>query len=156
MWELDHKEGWALKNRCFWTVVLEKTLENPLDCKIIKPVNPNGNQPWTFIGMIDAKAEAAIFWPPDAKSWLTKKDPDAGKDWRLKEKGATEDETIGWHHQFSGHEFEQSPGVSEGQGSLTCWSFLLDPNHWDCKESDTNKWVTEQLQQDYTASKRQI
>ena len=106
--------------------------------------------------MIDAKAEAPIFWPPDMKSWFTEKDPDAGKDWGLEEKEATEDEMTGWYHQLNGHEFEQSPGISGGEGSLACWSFLLDPNHQDCKESDMNKWVTEQQQQDYTASKRQI
>ena len=94
MWELDHKKGWALKNWCFWIAVLEKTLEGPLDCKI-KLVNPKGNQPWIFIGRTDAEAEAPILWQPDAKSWLTGKDPDAGKDWKLKEKGAAEDEMIG-------------------------------------------------------------
>ena len=95
MWELDHKEGWALKNGCFWTVVLEKTLDSPLDSKEIEPVNPKGNQPWIFIGRTDAEAEAPIFWPPDAKSWLIEKDPVAGKDWRQKEKGAAEDEMVG-------------------------------------------------------------
>ena len=111
MWELDHNEGWGLKNWCFWTVVLEKTLESPLDCKEIKPVNPKGNQPWIFIGGTDAEAEATIVWPPDAKSWLTTKDPDAGNDWRQEEKGTTEDEMVGWHPRLNGHEFEQAPGV---------------------------------------------
>ena len=103
MWKLDHKEGWALKNWCFQTVVLEKTLESLLDCKEIKLVNPKGNQPWILIGRTDAEAEPAIFWPPDARSWLTGKDLDAGKNWRQKNK-ATEDEMVGWHHQFYGHE----------------------------------------------------
>ena len=94
MWELDHKEGWKQKNWCFWTVVLEKTLESPLDCREIQPVNPKGNQPWVFIGRTDA--EASILWPPDVKSWLIRKDPDAGKDWRQEEKGMTEDEMVGW------------------------------------------------------------
>ena len=107
MWEVDHKERWALKNWCFWTMVLEKTLESPLDCKI-KSVNPKGNQSWTFIGGTDAEAEAPIFWPPDPKSWLIGKDPDAGKDWRQEEKGTTEDEMVGWHHWLNGYEFKQA------------------------------------------------
>ena len=106
VWELDYKEGWVLKNCCFWTVVLEKTLESPLDCKEIKPVNPTGNQSWIFIGKTDAEAEAPIFWPPDEKRRLMRKDPDAVKDWRQEEKGTTEDEMIGWHHLLNGHEFE--------------------------------------------------
>ena len=107
MWQLDHKEGWTLKN-CFWAVVLEKTLESALDCKEIKPVNPSGNQSWIFIGRTDAEveAEAPILWPPDAKSWLIRKDPVAGKDWRQEEKGMTEDRMVGWHHRLDGHEFE--------------------------------------------------
>ena len=115
MWELDHKEGWAPKHWCFWTVVLEKTLESSLGCREIKPVNPKGNQPWLFIGRIDAEAEAPILWPPEAKSQLIGKDPDAGKDWGQEEKGVTEDEMVGWHHWLNGHEFEQAPGDSEGQ-----------------------------------------
>ena len=107
MWELYHKEGWALKNWCFQTVVLEKTLESPLDSKEIKPVNPKGNQPWIFIGRADADAEAPVLWPPDAKSQLVGKDPDSGKDWRQEEKGAAEDEMVRKHHQLNGHEFEQ-------------------------------------------------
>ena len=122
MWQLDHKEGWTLKNWCFWTVVLEKTLESPLDCKEIKPVHPKGNQSWIFIGRTDVEAEAPILWPPDAKSWLIRKDPDAGKDWRQEEKGTIEDEMVGWHHWLNGHEFEQAPGDGEGQGSLACCS----------------------------------
>ena len=103
MWMLDHKKGWVPKNSCFWTVGLKKTLESPLSCKEIQPVNPKGNQPWIFIGRIDAEAETPILWPPDAKSWLIRKDPDAGKDWRQEEKGMTEDEMLGWHHWLSGH-----------------------------------------------------
>ena len=129
MWELDHKEGWAPKNVCFWTVVLEKTLESPLDCKEIKPVNPKGNQSCIFIGRIDAEVEAQIL-PPDEKNWLTRKDCDAGKDWGQDEKGTTEDEMVGRHHRLDGHEFEQAPGDSEGQGSLAGYS------SWSHKESD--------------------
>ena len=106
MWELDYKESWVLKNWCFWTVVLEKTLESPLDCKEIQPVHPKENQSWIFIGRTDAEAETPILWPPDAKNWLTGKDPGAGKDWRQEEKGMTEDEMVGWHHWLNGHEFE--------------------------------------------------
>ena len=119
MWELNRKEDWVPENWCFWTVVLEKTLESPLDCKEIKPVNSKGNQSWILFGRTDAKTEAPIPWPPDAKRWLTGKDPDAGKDWG-QEKGATEDKMVGWHHQLNGHEFEQAPGDREGQGSLEC------------------------------------
>ena len=133
MWELDHKEVWAMKNWCFWTVVLEKTLESPLDCKEIQPVHPKGNQSWIFIGRTDAEAETPILWPPDAKNWLTGKDPDTGEDWRREEKGVTEDEMIGWHHWLDGHEFKQAPGNGEGQGSLACCS------PWGLKESDTTK-----------------
>ena len=115
MWELDYKESWALKNGCFWTVVFEKTLESPLDCKEIQPVNLKGNQSWIFIGSPDA--ETSLLWPPDVKNWLIGKDPDAGKDWRWEEKGTTEDEMVGWHHQLDGHKFEQASGVSDGQGS---------------------------------------
>ena len=133
MWESDYKESWVLKNWCFWTVVLEKTLESPLDCKKIKPVNPKGNQSWILIGRTDA--ETPILWLPDAKNWLIGKDPDAGKDWRQKEKGMTQDEMVGWHHQLNGHEFEQAPRVGDGQESLECCS---SQGH---KESD----MTEQL-----------
>ena len=110
MWELDYKESWVLKNWCFWTVVLEKTHESPLDCKEIKLVHPKGNQPWIFIGRTDAEAETPILWPPDVKNWLIGKDPVAGKDWRWEEKGMTEDEMVGWHHQLYGHEFKTSFG----------------------------------------------
>ena len=130
MWELDYKEGWALKNWCFWFVVLEKTLENPLDCRNIKPVHPKGDQSWIFIGRTDAEAETTILWPPDAKNWLIRKDPDAGKDWRQGE-GMTDNEMVGWHQQLDGHEFEQAPGVGDGQGGLVCCS------PWCYKESDT-------------------
>ena len=101
MWELDYKESWAPKNWCFWTVVMEKTLESPLDCKI-KPINPKGNQSWIFIGRTDVEAKAPIIWPPDAKNWLIGKDPDDGKDWRREDKGVTEDEMVGWNHQLDG------------------------------------------------------
>ena len=106
MWELDYKESWAPKNWCFWNVVLEKILESPLDCKEIQPVHPKGNQSWIFIGKTDAEDETTILWPPDAKNWLIWKDHDAGKDWRWEEKGATEGNTVGWHHWLNGHEFE--------------------------------------------------
>ena len=104
MWELDYKESWAPKNWCFWTVVLDKTLESPLDCKEIQPVHPKGNQSRIFTGRTDVEVETPILWPPDAKNWVIWKDPDAGKDWR-REKGTTEDEMVGWHHQLNGHEF---------------------------------------------------
>ena len=131
MWELDNTKSWAPKNWCFWTVVLEKTLESPLDCKEIKPVNHKGNESWIFIGRTDAETDAPILWPPDVKSWFTGKDPDAGKDWGQEEKGMTEDEMVGWHHWLNGHEFEQPLGDSEGQGGLVCFSAWYD------KESDT-------------------
>ena len=105
MWGLDYKESWAQRNWCFWTVVLEKILESPLDCKKIQLVHPKGDQSWVFIGRTDVEAENPILWPPDAKSWLIWKDPDAGKDWRQEEKGMTEDEMAGWHHWLNGHEF---------------------------------------------------
>ena len=126
MWELDYKE----------TAVLEKTLESPLDSKEIKPINPRGNQSWIIIGRIDAEAEVPILWPPDEKNWLICKDPDAGKDWRQEEKGTTEDEMVGWHHQFNGYEFEQALGVGDGQGSLVCCS------PWGYKQSDTIEWLS--------------
>ena len=106
MWELDYKESWVQKNWCFSTVVLEKTLESPLDCKEIQPVHPKGNQSWIFIGRTDAKAETLILWPPDVKNQLIGKDPDAGKDWRQEEKETTEDKMVGWYHRLNGHEFE--------------------------------------------------
>ena len=130
MWDLDYIESWAPKNWCFWTVVLEKTLESPLDCKEIQPVHPKGNQSWIFIGRTDVAAETPILWPPDVKSWLIGKDPDAGKEWGQEEKGMTEDEMVGWHHWLDGHGFGWTPGVGDGQGGLACWS------SWGLKESD--------------------
>ena len=134
MWELDYKESWAPKNWCVWTVVLEKTLESPLDCKKIPPVHPKGNQSWVFFGRNDVEAETPILWPPDAKSWLIWKDPDAGKDWG-QEKGMTQDEMVGWHHWLNGHGFGWTPGDGDGQGGLACC------DSWGRKESET----TEQL-----------
>ena len=133
--ELDCEESWALKNWCFWTVVLEKTLESPLDCKEIQPVHSKGHQSWDFSGRNDAEAETPILWPPHAKSWLIEKDPDAGRDWGQEEKGMTEDEMAGWHHQLDGHEFEWTLRAGDGQGGLVCCG------SWGCKESHT----TEQL-----------
>ena len=135
MWELDYKESWVQKNWCFWTVVLEKTLESRLDCKEIQPVHYKGDQSWVFIGRTDVEAETPVLWPPDAKSWLIWKDPDAGKDWRQEESGMTEDEMVGWHHRLNGHGFGWILGVGDGQGGLACCG------SWDCKELDT----TEQL-----------
>ena len=120
--ELDYKESWVLKNWCFWTVVLEKTLESPLDCKEIQPVHPKGNQSWIFTGRTNAEAETPILWSPDVNSQLIGKDPDAGKDWGQEEKGATEDEMVGWHHRLNGHELQWIPGDSQGQGRLVCCS----------------------------------
>ena len=130
IWELDHKEGWALKNWSFQTVVLEKTLESPVDCKEIKSANPKGNQPWIFIGRTDVKAEALTLWPLDVKSLFIRKDPDAGNDWGQEEKRATEDEMVGWHHWLNEHDFEQALGYGDGQGGLACCS------PWHCKELD--------------------
>ena len=135
IWELDYKESWAPKNWCFWTVVLEKTLESPLDNMEIKPVNLKVNQSWIFIGRTDAKAETPVLWPPDAKNWLIGKDPDAGKDWRQEGNGMTEDEMVGWHHRLNRHEFEQTLGVVDGQKSLVCCS------PWGCKESGMTEWL---------------
>ena len=130
MWKLDYKESWALKNWCSWTVVLEKTLESPLDCKEIHAI---GNQSSVFTERTDAEAEAPILWPPDAKNWLIGKDPEAGKDWRQEEKGTREDEMAGWHHWLDGLGLEQALGVSDGQGSLVCCS------PWGRRESDTTE-----------------
>ena len=136
MWELDLKKGWTPKNWCVWTVVLEKTLESPLDCKEIKPVSSRGNQSWIVIGRTDAEAEALILGPTDSKSQLTGEDPDAGKDWRQEKKGTTEDEMVWWHHWLmGGHEFEQALGDGEGQGSLACCS---PQSH---KELETTEWL---------------
>ena len=140
MWELDYKEGWVPKNWCFWTVVLEMTLESPLDCKEIQPVHSKGDQPWVFIERADVEAEATILWPPDAKSWFIGKDPDAGKDWGQEEKGTTEDEMVAWYHQLNGHGFGWTLGVGDGQGGLACCG------SWGLKESDTTEqlnWLTD-------------
>ena len=128
-------DSWAVKNWCFWTVVLETTLESPLDYKEIQPVHPKGNQSWIFIGRTDVEAETPIIWSPDAKSWLIWKDPDAGKDWGQEEKGAAKDEMVGWHHQLNGHGFGWTLGVGDGQGGLVCYS------PWGHKESDTTEWL---------------
>ena len=133
MWELDYKESWVLKKWCIWTVMLEKTLESPLDCDEIQLVHPKGNQSWIVIGRTDAEAETPVCWPPDAKNWLIWKNPDAGKDWRQEERGTTEDEMVGWHYRLNGHEFEQAWGVGDGQGNLVCCSL------WGPKESDTTE-----------------
>ena len=141
--ELDYKESWVPRNWCFWTVGLEKTLESPLDCKEIQPVHPKGNQPWIFIGKADAEAETPILWPPDVKNWFLRKDPDVGKDWRQEEKGSTEDEKVGWHHQLNGREFEWTPGVGDGQGGLVCCS------PWGCRVLDTSEglnWIGVKMQ----------
>ena len=130
MWELDHKEGQVLKNWHFQTMVLEKTLESPLGSEEIKPVSPKGSQSWIFTGRTDAEAEGAIFWPPDAKTWLIVRDSDAAKDWRQEEKRMTEDEMVGWHHWLNEHEFEQTLGDGDEQESLVCCS------PWGRKESD--------------------
>ena len=133
-------ESWTIKKAegrriwCFQTVMLEKTLEGPLDSKGIKPFSPKGNQPWIF-----TEAEAPILWPPDAKNQIIGKDSDAGKNWRQEEKGTTEDDMVGWHHQLNGHEFEQTLGNSKGKGSLVCYS------QWGCKESDTTEWLSLKL-----------
>ena len=130
MWELDHKKDWMPKNWCFSAVVLEEALESLLDCKV-KPVNPKGNQSWIFIRRTDAEAEAQ---PPDVKSQFIRKDPDAGKDWGQEEKGMPEDEMVGWHLWLNGHEFEQTPGDSEGQGCLMCCSPPLYESNICCKK----------------------
>ena len=135
MWELDCEESWAPKNWCFWTVVLEEILESPLDCKAIQLVHPKGDWSWVFIGRTDAKAETPILWPPHVKSWLIGKVFDAGRDWGQEDTGTTADEMAGWHHWFNGREFEWTPGVGDGQGSLACY------NSWDHKESDTTEWL---------------
>ena len=135
MWELDYKKSWAPKTLCFWTEVLEKTLESPLNRKEIQLVHPKGDQSWVFMGRTDVEAVTPILWPPDAKSWRIRKDPDAGKDWGQEEKGMTEDEMAGWHHWLNEHEFGWTPGVGDGQGGLVCCS------SWGRKESDTTEWL---------------
>ena len=135
MWELYCEEGWVLKNWCFWTVVLEKTLESPLDCKEIQPIHSEGDQLWDFFGRNDAKAETLVLWPPHAKSWLIGKDSDFGRDWGQEKKGTTEDEMAGWHHWLNGRESEWTPGVDDGQGGLACC------DSWGRKESDMTERV---------------
>ena len=135
MWDLDYKESWVLKNWCFWTVVLEKTLESLLDFKEIQPVHPKGDQSWVFIGGSDVEAETPILWLPDAESWLTGKDPDAGKDWGQEKRGTIEDEMVGWHHWHNGHGFGWTPEVGDGPGGLE-WC-----HSWDLRELD----MTERL-----------
>jgi len=135
MWELDCEESWAPKNQCFWTVVLEKTLESPLDCKEIQPVHSKGDQSWVFIGRTDDEAETPILWLPDAKSWLIGKDPDAGKDWGQEEKGMTEGQMVGWRHWLDGHGFRWTPEIGNGQGGLACCG------SWGRKESDATEWL---------------
>ena len=137
MWELDYRENWVPKNWCFCTVVLEKTLESPLDCKEIQPVHPKGDQSCVFIGRTDVEAEIPKLWPPDTKSWLIGKDPDAGKDWGQEEKRSTEDEMVGWHHQLNGHGFGWTLGVGDGQGSLACCG------SWGHKDLDMTDWLNQ-------------
>ena len=140
IWELDYKESWVQKNWCFWTVLLEKTLENPLDCKEIQPVHPKGDQSWVFIGRTDAEAETPVLWPSHVKSWLIGKNPDAGRDWGQEEKGTTEDEMNWCHHQLGAHEFGWTPGIGDGQGGLACC------DSWGCRvgldwATELNWWV---------------
>jgi len=135
MWELDYKESWVPKNWCFWTAVLEKTLESPLDCKEIQSVHPKGDQSWLFIGSTDVEAETPILWLPDGKSLLNENYPDSGKDWGQEDKGPTEDEMVGWHHQLNGHGFRWTLGFDDGQGGLPCCGSR------GCKESDTTEWL---------------
>ena len=142
MWELNHKEGWVPKNWCFPIMVLEKTLQSPLDTKEIKPVNPNGNQSWIFSGRTDAEAEAPVLWPPNVKSQLFGKDSDGGKDWEQEKKGVIEDETVGWHHWLNGHEFEQSMRDNEGQG-IAAHGFAQNLENWAKTTSSRYKiWLT--------------
>ena len=152
MWDLDCEESWVLKNWWFWTVVLEKTLESPLDCKEIQPVHLKGDQLWDFFGRTDAEAKTPILWPPHAKSWLTGKDPDAGRDWGQEEKGMTENEMVGWDHRLDGRESEWTLGVGDGQGSLVCC------NSWGPKESDTNEqlnWTEGKYMSNLSATTKQ-
>ena len=162
MWELDYKESWVPKNWCFWTVVLEKTLESPLDCKEIQPVHPKGDQSWVFIGRTDVEAETPILWSPVAKSWVIWKDSDAGKDWGQEEKGMTKDEMVGWHHRLNEHESGWTPGVGDGQGVVASqrvrhnWATELNwtkekvsclpvkefNKMWDQWSSNCNFWLT--------------
>ena len=147
MWELDCEESWALKNWCFWTVVLEKTLESPLDCNEIQPVHSKGDQSWVFFGRSDVETETLILWPPHAESWLIGKDPDAGRDWGQEEKGTTEDEMAGWHHRLDGHEFGWTLGVGDGQGGLESdmteqlnWNEGIYASHWLFNRGNFGGW----------------
>ena len=149
IWELDHKESWVPKNWYFWSMMLEKSLESPLYCKEIQPVNAKGNQSWIFTGMTDAEAETLILWPPNMNKWLIGKDPGAGKDWR-QEKGMTEDEMVGWYHWLDGHKFDKAPRIGDGQGTLACCS------RWGRKELDMTdrlNWLTD-IVQDLSASSK--
>ena len=151
MWELDYKESWLPKNWCFWTVVLEKTLESLLDCKEIQLVHPKGDQSWVFIGMTDVEAETPILWPPDVKSWLIWKDSDAEKDWGQEEKGMTEDEMVGWHHRLNGHGLGWTPGAGDRQGGLACCGSWVAKSRtrlsdwaelsWTDVETQNSSWV---------------
>ena len=173
MWELDHKESWMLNNWCFWTVVLEKTLDSPLDGKEVQSVYPKGNQSWIFIGKTDAEAEAPILWPHDGKNWLIGKDPEAEKDWRQEEKGTTENQMTGWFHRLNGYELEQAPGDGEGQKSSACcspwgcrvrhdsdWTELTDWKGTACTEKKVDKsnqrWVTWLIEVHHTIKKIKI
>ena len=135
MWELDYKESWVLKNWCFWTVLLETTLESPFNCKEFQPVDSKGNQSWLFFGRTGVETETPILWPPNAKNWFIAKDPDAGKDWRREEKGTIKHEIVGWHHRLNGQEFEQTLGVGAGQGGVVCCSLCAH------KESSMTEWL---------------
>ena len=148
MWELDYKESWAPKNWCFCTVVLEKTLESPLDCTEIQPLHPKGDQCWVFIGRTDVEAETPILWPPDVKSWLIRKYPDAGRDWGQEEKGTTEDEMVGWHHRLNAHGFGWTPGVGDGQGGLACCSSWGHKQTWLSDWTELN-WIYKGIKPDY-------
>ena len=148
MWELDCEESWEPKNWYFWTVLLEKTFESPLDCKDIRLVHPKGKQPWIFIGRTDAEAETSILWLPAVKRWLIGKDPDAGKDWRQEEKETTEDEMMVWHHWLNGHESVQALGVGGGQGGLVCFG------SWDHKELNMTEWLSWTVSQKSTINQQ--
>ena len=150
MWELDCEESWVLKNWCFWIVVLEKTLESPLDCKEIQSVHSKGDQPWVFFGSNDAKGETPILWPPHANSWLLGKYSDAGRNWGQEEKGMTEDEMAGWHHQLDGHEFESTLGVDQ-QGGLACCDSWVTKSQTRLSDWTELKWKVLKSTSEYPA-----